>query len=399
MSLLSGYRILSVEQYGAGPFGTEFLAAQGAEVIKIEQPDEGGDVARHVGPFFDEKLGDTAQSLFFQSLNRGKKSITLSLKHPKGREILKHLASTSHAVVSNLRGDVPGKLGLTYEDMRAHNPAIVCAHLTGYGRTGERATWPGYDYLMQAEAGYFSLTGEPDSPPARMGLSVIDYMTGVVLSLGVVSGILDASRTGVGCDVDVSLYDVALYNLNYLAFWYLNAGAETERQPRSAHPSLSPCQLYKTRDGWIYLMCNKEKFWLKLCDKLDKPQLADVPRFRTFADRLVHRDELTTVLDNALSDKTTAEWMAHFAGSVPASPVLSLGQALSSPFAREGGRITTLEGSDGQSMQVLRNPLRVSKPTEPPGHSPRLGEHTEEILSAAGITPAEQIKLKGLGVL
>ena len=399
MSLLEGYRIISVEQYGAGPFGTGFLTALGAELIKVEQPEEKGDVARHVGPYFDDKLSATAQSLFFQSLNAGKKSITLNLRHEEGRKIFRRLVKNAHAVVTNLRGDVPVKLGLDYEQLKGANPAIVCAHLTGYGRTGERAHWPGYDYLMQAEAGYFDLTGEPDSPPARMGLSVIDYMTGVVLAFGVVSGILDAQKKQIGCDVDVSLYDVAMYNLNYLASWYLNAHAQTKRQPRSAHPSLTPCQLYKTADGWIYLMCNKEKFWTVLCYKIECAEWISLPEFKNFAQRLINRDRLTLMLDEVLSTRTTAEWMLVFAGTVPASPILSVAQALDAPFAHADGRIATVTDPLGSTVRVMRNPLRTSKSSPTLTASPTLGQHTTEILEGIGISAEEQARLKEAGIL
>jgi crotonobetainyl-CoA:carnitine CoA-transferase CaiB-like acyl-CoA transferase len=400
MSVLRGFRVLAVEQYGAGPFGTGYLAALGAEVIKVEAKAGGGDVSRGVGPFFDDGQPETNRSLFFQSLNAGKKSITLDLGTKAGRGVLRRLAASSHALVSNLRGDVPAKLGLTYAQMKDANASLVCGHLTGYGRTGERAHWPGYDYLMQAEAGYFSLTGEPGSPPARMGLSVVDYMSGVVLALGVVSGILDAQRTGEGCDVDVSLYDVALHNLNYLASWYLNAGAGTTRQPRSAHPSLTPCQLYRTRDGWIYLMCNKEKFWPALCERIGRPQWAQDPRFLTFKQRFQHRDLLTEMLDDVLSTRGTAEWMAAFGGAVPASPVLTVPQALDAPFAAATGRIETVAAAEGPAVRQVRNPLRVSKHDgSDPAAAPELGEHTDQVLRDAGFSAGEIQQLRQEGVL
>ena len=153
---------------------------------------------------------------------------------------------------------------------REVNPKIVCAHLSAYGRDGPRKAWPGYDYLMQAEAGYLSLTGEPDGPPARMGLSIVDLMTGLNAAFALVSGVLSARTTGQGRDIDVNLYDTALQNLCYLAVWYLNAGLNQGREPRSAHPSLVPSQLYRTKDGFIFIMCNKEKFWPELC-RGDRP--------------------------------------------------------------------------------------------------------------------------------
>jgi len=265
---LENVRVLAVEQYGAGPFGTMFLADQGAEVIKIENPRDGGDMARDVGPFF---LGDR-DSLFFHSFNRNKKSLTLDLSRAEGKNVFHRLVTGADAVASNLRGDVPEKLGLTYDALSAHNARIVCAHLSAYGRSGPRASWPGYDYLMQAEAGYFSLTGEPGGPPARFGLSVVDLMTGLAMAYALLAGLTQARATQLGRDMDVSLFDIAINNTNYLASWYLNAGHVQGREPRSAHPALVPCQMYRTQDGWIFLMCNKEKFWPALCNAIDRPR-------------------------------------------------------------------------------------------------------------------------------
>ena len=156
-----------------------------------------------------------------------------------------------------------------------------------------RASWPGYDYLMQAEAGYLSLTGEPDQPPARFGLSIVDMMAGVYAATALLGGIVSARATGVGRDVDVSLFDTALANLNYLAAWFLNGGHAQGREPRGAHPSLTPSQLYRTADGWIFIMCNKQKFWPVLCEKVGRPEWSDDPRFASFKARLENRAELT----------------------------------------------------------------------------------------------------------
>src|SRR5271169_102963 len=200
---LAGVRILAVEQYGAGPFGSMQLADMGAEVIKIENPAEGGDVSRSVGPYF---LGEH-DSHFLQAFNRNKRSITLNLRAPDGQRVLHDLAATADALLDNLRGDQSPRLGVTYEQLKSTNPRIVCAHLSAYGRDGTRASWPGYDYLMQAEAGYLSLTGEPDGPPARMGLSIVDYMAGLLAGLGLLSGVIAARAGGKGRDIDVNLFD------------------------------------------------------------------------------------------------------------------------------------------------------------------------------------------------
>ena len=213
-----------------------------------------------------------------------------------------------------------------------------------------RASWPGYDYLMQAEAGYLSLTGEPDQPPARFGLSIVDMMAGVYAATALLGGIVAARATGVGRDVDVSLFDTALSNLNYLAAWFLNGGHAQGREPRGAHPSLTPSQLYRTADGWIFIMCNKQKFWPVLCEKLGRPEWSDDPRFASFKARLENRAELTRLLDAALSEREPRRhWLAHFAGEVPAAPVHDIAHALGSEFVTQEDRVWSYDHPQGDS--------------------------------------------------
>ena len=387
---LNGVRILAVEQYGAGPFGTMFLADQGAEVIKIENPNDGGDMSRAVGPYFFAP-GD---SEFFHSFNRNKKSLTLDLSRPGGQSVLHDLVRGADALASNLRGDVPAKLGVVYDDLKTYNPKIVCAHLSAYGRSGPRADWPGFDYLMQAEAGYFSLTGEPGAPPARFGLSIVDLMTGLGLAYALLAALTSARLSGVGRDIDVSLFDMALFNTSYLATWYLNEGVVTGRLPRSAHPALTPCQLYHTRNGWIFLMCNKEKFWPALCDKLGRPEWIEDARFRLFADRLRHRDLLTELLDRELEQRTTSEWLAHFAGAVPAAPINDLAHALDNPFVTQHGRLQALPHPARGSYRMVASPVRCGREETPAHPAPALGEHTHALLRELGYDDARIEALK-----
>ena len=393
---LQGCRILAAEQYGAGPYGTLQLAALGAEIIKIESPHQ-GDVSRGVGPFFIEEE-ETRSSLFYQGLNLNKRSIAIDLKQPAGKEILHALVRTSDGLINNLRGDVATRLGLDYASLCEVNKTLVCAHLSAYGREGPRANWPGYDYVMQAEAGYFALTGEPTAPPARFGLSVVDLQSGVTLAFALLAGILDARRSGRGRDVDVSLYDVALHNLNYVAMWSLNAGHHQERIARSSHFSMTPCQLYPTADGWIYLMCNKEKFWRLLCVAIELPDLADDPRFATFADRLKHRDELTQVLDEVFKTASTRRWLARFRGIVPAAPVYDVGEALEADFPNSSGRIESFHTSSGQQVRAVKAPVHTSH-TPAPRIAPSLGEDTDALLGELGYSAGRIAELHSAGTV
>ena len=391
---LSGLRVITVEQYGAGPYGSMQLADLGAEVIKIENPGESGDMARRVGPHF---LAPN-DSYFFQSFNRNKRSVTLDLKKPAAREILHALAARSDGLLDNLRGDLPEKLGLTYSALRAANPKIVCAHLSAYGRDGSRATWPGYDYLMQAETGYLSLTGEPEGPPARCGLSIVDLMSGLFAAFALVSGILDARGSGVGRDLDVNLFDAALQNLCYLATWYLNTGHVQGREPRSAHPSLVPSQLYRTRDSYIFIMCNKEKFWPILCQRLGHPYWAADPRFATFSDRLANRAEVNERIEAVLVTRDTAEWLEVFAGKVPAAPVNDLRAALENPFLRERGRIWEYEHPTRTAVRMVPTPISWSG--DSPRHAaPELGADTSTILRECGFSDGDIRAFQADGVI
>ncbi|AGH47828.1 MULTISPECIES: CaiB/BaiF CoA transferase family protein [Sphingomonadales] len=391
---LAGYRILSAEQYGAGPYGTMFLAQLGAEVIKIEQPGS-GDSARAVGPHFLREN----ESLFFQSFNLNKRSLTLDLNTAEGKEILHRLAAQSHAVVNNLRGDLPEKIGLTYDHLKAANPAIVCAHLSAYGRDNERTRWPGYDYLMQAEAGFMAMTGEPDALPTRFGLSIVDFMTGTMMAIGLLAALLDAGRSGQGRDVDVDLLSTAVHQTSYPAMWYLNAGDVTGRTSRSAHPSVTPSQMFRTADGWVFVMAQIPKFWTVLLDRLGLPELAEDPRFLKPADRLENRDALVAILDTVFERQPTAHWVDLLGGHMPVAPVFSLDQALDNPYLRTTGMVDTVAHPDRADMRVLANPIRIDGQRLPNRAGPLLGSDTEDVLAEAGYAAAEVAAFRAKGVI
>ena len=391
MSLpLAGIKVISFEQYGAGPFGTQYLADMGAEVIKVEPAGTSGDYLREIGPYFlDGENRNSASSIFFQALNRNKKSITLDVLSKDGKIILKRLVENADAVCNNLRGDVPEKLGITYDQLKGFNKAIISAHCSAYGREGPRKNWPGYDYLMQAEAGYFSLTGEPSGPPARFGLSIVDYMSGLTMSFGLVSALLSARSTGLGRDVDVNLFDTAMFNQSYMAAWTLNSDFKSERLDRSAHPILVPCQLYKTKDGWIYLMCNKEDFWPILCNNINRKDLIDDPRFINFKVRQENRDKVTEILDKELMKRSTSEWLEKFGGVVPAAPILDLKEALENPFLKGRNNIQKLTTKHGVDISLLKTPVHTLDNSFEDKTAPELGEDTDAVLKEAGFSLKE----------
>ena len=391
---LRGVRLLAVEQYGAGPYGTLYLAQLGAEVIKIE-PVTGGDVSRATGPHY---LGNN-DSHFFQTFNLGKKSLALNLKSLAGRELFHRLVATADAVSNNLRGDQPGKLGLDYAVLGAHKPTIVCAHLSAYGRNNDRAGWPGYDYLMQAEAGFMDVTGEPGSPPARFGLSMVDYMTGVVCSLGLLSALLAAVRTGRGCDLDVSLFDVALHQLSYPAVWYLNERDPTTRLPRSAHPSTVPSQLYTTRDGWVFVMAMTPKFWDLLIQGLGCQDLGRDARFVDVNARREHREVLTDILDGLFAERDTVDWVAHFSGQVPIAPVYDIPQALDNPWIADIDMVAEVDHPGNPGFRVLANPIQINNQRLPSTLAPALGGDTDSLLAELGYSTEEIAAMRSSGVI
>ncbi len=353
MKPLEGIRIVTVEHFGAGPYGTMFLAGLGAEVIKVENAASGGDVSRRVGPHL---LGED-DSEYFQTFNLWKKSVSLDLSRDK--DGFHALIKDADAVVNNLRGDVPAKLGLDYQSLSNVNPAIVCLHISAYGRDNERASWPGYDFLMQAEAGLMDLTGEPGGAPSRFGTSIIDCMTGLTGAAALLACVLRAKRTGMGCDVDASLFDVALHQLTYMGTWYLNGGEASSRQPRSAHYSLTPVQTFPTADGWIFVMCMKDTFWASLCDALSRADLARDTRFATLAARLENRDALTEILDAEFRQRGTAEWLELLSGRLPVGPINDMRQALENPFVAATGMIQAVEHPQKPRFRVLGLPVKI----------------------------------------
>ncbi|MBM3457151.1 MAG: CoA transferase [Armatimonadetes bacterium] len=391
---LEGVRVLAAEQFGAGPWGTMLLADLGAEIIKIENP-AGGDIGRSVGPYAGDR-----DSVYFQSFNRSKKSVTLNLQHPQVADVLHPLVRASDVVFNNLRGDLPARLGLDYAALGPIHPPIVCCSLSAFGRTGARAAEPGYDYLMQGYAGWMSLTGEPDRPPQKAGLSLVDLSAGAMAALGTVAAVLRARGAGIGGDVEVDLFAVAVSQLAYVGAWHLTSGYQPHRMPDSSHPSQIPSQTLPTRDGWLVVMCAKEKFYQRLVAGLELPELAADPRFLSFADRLEHRAELSALLAQRTREKTTAEWLERLRGQVPCGPVNTVAEALADPELERAGLLAEWPHDQFGTVRTVGSPIRVRGQATPVRRAPALGEDTDRILmELAGFGEVELARLRTDGVI
>ncbi|HEV7730993.1 MAG TPA: CoA transferase [Candidatus Binatia bacterium] len=393
---LEGLRILAFTQLGAGPFGMMFLSDLGAEVIKVENPATRGDEARRVPPFAD---ADAHDGLYYQSFNRGTRSLTLDVTSDRGRAVLHKLVGRMDAVYNNLRGDLPARLGLDYAALQHANPRVVCCSLTGFGRTGPRAGEPAYDYLLQAYAGFMSVTGEPDAPPTKSGVSVVDFSGGMLSALALMIGLHQARTTGVGCDVDVSLLDTALSMLNYLAIWSLNRDWAPQRHPQGAHQSLVPSQTFQTADGWLVIMVMKEKFWERLVERLELPVLADDPRFRTFTDRLAHRAALAPLLEDAFRRRTTAEWLERLRGHVPVAPVYTVAEALADEQALTREMVVEVPHPVFGVLREVGCPIKLDGVTPRYVAGAPLGADTADLLAEVGVGSTELAELRAHGVV
>jgi crotonobetainyl-CoA:carnitine CoA-transferase CaiB-like acyl-CoA transferase len=391
---LADIRVIAFEQFGAGPWGTLQLADLGAEVIKIEDPASRGDVGRYVPPFAEGE-----DSLFFEAFNRNKKSISLDLRRAEARGVLEDLVRNADVVYSNLRGDQPQRLGLTYEQLRHVNEKIVCCSLSGFGMSGPRAAEGGYDYMMQGLAGWMSLTGDPDGAPTKSGLSLVDLSGGYVSAIAVLAGVWRARRDGVGCDCDVSLFETALHELCYVGVWAASRGYVPPRRRNSAHPSIVPFQNFATADGWIVVACPKQKFFEALCSALGYSELAADERFADFAARDRNRDELVAILDAAFAVRTSADWLTLLAAAgVPSAPVNDVASALEDPQARARGSVVELEHPALGTVRQVTSPLRLGD-GQPLARAPFRGEHTESVLTDVCGYSAERIsELAAAGV-
>ncbi|HEY5439314.1 MAG TPA: CoA transferase [Acidimicrobiales bacterium] len=377
MRPLGDVRIISLEQYGAGPFGSVQLADLGADVIKIEDPTTHGDIGRYVVPM---QAGE--DSMFFETFNRNKRSLSLDITSEAGRQVFEDLVRSSDIVFSNLRGDVPAKLQIRYEDLAHLKPTIVCCSLSGFGMTGSRRAEPGYDYVLQGLSGWMDVTGEPDGPPTKSGLSIVDFSGGLVAALAMLAALHAARRNGVGSDCDLSLFDTAMSMLTYPAAWALNSDFDPVRTHHSAHPSLVPFQAFASSDGWLVVACPKEKFWRRLAVVVGRPEWGSDRRFDSFTSRRENAEALIGMLEEIFLSRTTAEWLIELrAADVPCGPVNTVRQALDDPHTTERNMIVTTDHPRFGPIRQMASAVRVGDEPTPYRRAPQRNEDAPEILS------------------
>ena len=369
---LAGIRVLEVGHILAGPFGGMLLADLGADVIKIEPI--GGDLSRQVG---SRRVDE--HNVYFASLNRNKRSVHIDLTTADGQAELGALAATVHALLVNLRPSAIRKLGLDYESLRRFNPKIVCVALTGYGLDGPAAEWPAFDYVVQAATGVAAMTGEPDGPPDLAGYSAVDNSSGIMAALGLVAKVLE----GEGGQVDISLFDVMLSQLNYKAAAYLNGGEAPTRQKLGAHTFYVPAQLFETASGYVALFVTHDEFWRRLCTEIGRPGWADDARFATMQSRFEHRDELLDALATEMLQASAAEWVARLRPlGIAVGEVVNLADALEGELAVGRGMVVSVDTPQGP-LRMVGNPIRCTDARQEYRLPPRLHEHTAEVLDAA----------------
>jgi crotonobetainyl-CoA:carnitine CoA-transferase CaiB-like acyl-CoA transferase len=372
---LTGCRILDLSRVLAGPLATQILGDLGADVIKVERPAEGDDT-RHWGPPF---VGDDAA--YYLSLNRSKRSVAVDLKTPEGADAIRRLAAGSDVVIENFRPGLMADLGLALDDLRRTTPRLITCSLSAFGvDVPEAAGRPGYDIIVQALSGLMSVTGEPEGDPVKVGVALLDVVTGLQLAIGILAALHQRERTGRGRHVSVSLFDAGVAAMVNQAANQLLGGV-TARPMGTAHPNICPYQAFRGADRPFIVAAANDRLFLRTCEVVGHAEWAADPRFATNEERVRHRDELIPLLAESFASRSAGEWVAALeAASVPAAPIRSMDEVFSS---LEGAAMVEEVDDPGRAttLRLVRNPIRFDgaalETRLPP---PLLGEHTDEVL-------------------
>jgi crotonobetainyl-CoA:carnitine CoA-transferase CaiB-like acyl-CoA transferase len=392
---LAGVRVVDLTRILAGPYCTQALADAGADVVKIEEPAKGDDT-RGWGPPFVE-----GESTYFLSVNRGKRGLTLNLKHPRGRDLLWRLVDGADVLVENYRPGTLDRLGFSYDAVHRRRPSLVYASISGYGADGPWGGRPGYDAVVQGEGGLMSITGSPDGPPFKVGASLVDVLAGMSAFQGILLALLRRPSTGEGARVEASLLESLLPPLAYHAATWLLAGRVPARLG-NRHPSLAPYETFEAADGYVIVGVGSEPLWRSFCDVIGRSDLAADPRFDTNAKRVANYDALRAVLAPLLRARPAGDWLrALEEAGVPCGRVRTVAEALENPQVAARGLLLDVEHPRAGRGRYLGSPIRLDGAgrgsRRPP---PLLGQHTEEVLAEwLGLSAADVADLRRGGVV
>ncbi len=391
MSLpLSGVRVLDLTRVLAGPFCTMILGDLGAEVIKVEIPGSGDD-SRGFGPFLNNR------SLYFLSINRGKKSVSLNLKTPRGKEILKDLAARCDVLVENFRPGVMEKLGLGYEELAKVNPRLIYAASTGFGHTGPDSQKPAYDILAQARGGIMSITGHENMAPTRVGMSLGDITASLFTAIGINAALLHREKTGQGQKIDVAMLDCQVAILENALARY-QAEGESPKPLGNRHPTITPFQAYRAGDGWFVIAVGNDNLWNSFCAALKRPELASDQRFATNRLRTESISELNSLLEPVFLSQSATDWLQTMAAAgIPCAPINNIHAVMNDLQVLARNMIVEVEDPTAGTVKIAGNPIKMSSVPESPtrGGVPEIGEHNGEILCGwLGLSAEELAKLK-----
>jgi crotonobetainyl-CoA:carnitine CoA-transferase CaiB-like acyl-CoA transferase len=393
---LTGIRVLDLSRVFAGPWATQQLADMGAEVIKVERPGRGDD-SRGLGPPFlrDREGRDTAESAFYLSANRNKKSIALDLSEPRGQDIVRKFAAISDVVVENFKVGTLSRYALDYDSIRKINPSVVYCSITGFGQTGPYSHRPGYDTLFQAMGGVMSVTGGADGTPGggpmKVGIIIADILSGMYAAIGILGALRHRERTGTGQHIDLSLMDSQTAALSHHAMYYLVSGENPKRFGTSA-PAVVPSQMFECADGFIALVIGNDPQFRRFAEVVGHPEWASDERFVTNGARVRNRAILVPLLEEIFRRSSKATWLEKLeTAGIVCGPINEISDVFADPQVQARNMVVEVEHSLGRPLKLVANPLRMSETPlnryEPP---PRLGQHTDELLSGVlGLSASE----------
>lgn len=406
MGALSGFRVLDLSRVLAGPWCGQILADLGADVIKVERPGSGDDTRGWGPPWMKDTDGQpTREAAYYQSANRGKRSVAINLATEEGQALVRALAANSDVLIENYKANSLGKYGLDYTSLSKLNPRLVYCSITGFGQTGPRAAEPGYDFIIQGLGGLMSITGErddlPGGGPQKTGVAFADLMTGLYAAIAIQAALLSREKTGLGQHVDLALLDVQVATLANQTMNYLASGKVPGRYG-NAHANIVPYQVFRAADRDFIIACGNDSQFVALCDSIGLPDLPKDPRFTRNADRIIHREEIVAILSQHFLTDSADEWVRRIhAVKVPVGAINNIEQALAEPQIAAREMLVNIPHPLNPAFRMVGSPIKLSgTPVEYRRPAPMLGQDTDDVLAGQlGLSDAQLAELKAGGII